>query len=135
MGTRIVAVKLKEIIKKAVYAVLGIAVIGMLIYLFMPEDDDLALYNAGTYSSDIVLHNQPVSVEVTVSNDEILDIRLINMDETQAVFYPLFEPTANELAEAIIEKQSTDIECDADKTTTANILLAAVNRALENAKK
>ena len=63
----------------------------MLVYFFMPGDDDRAIYNAGTYSSDIVLHNQPVSVEVTVSNDEILDIRLINMGETQSVFYHVYK--------------------------------------------
>ncbi len=57
------------------------------------------------------------------------------MGETQAVFYPLFQQSINEISAEIIESQSTNIILSNDKSTTGGILLKAVDRALEEAKK
>lgn len=135
MGTKIVVVQLKELIKTAIFAVIGIALIGFLIYFFIPKDDKAqAMYVPGTYSSEIVLHNNPVSINVTVSEDEITDIQMVNMGETQEVFYPLFQPAIEELAQEIIDKQSLDVSTTSDTSVTSRILLDAVGAALEQAK-
>lgn len=135
MGTKIVVVQLKELIKTAIFAVIGIALIVLLIYFFIPKEGKTeALYVPGTYSSEIVLHNNPVSVEVTVSDNMITGIQLMNMGQTQEVFYPLFEPTMEELAQEIIDNQSTDVSTSTDVSVTSKIILDAVDMALEQAK-
>lgn len=135
MGTKIVVVHLKQLIKTALVAIVGIIVIVFLIFLFIPkEDKSQAIYEPGTYSSQIILHNNPVSIEVTVSKDEIMDIQMLNMGETQEVFYPLFEPALEDLASAIIENQSTDVSVENDASVTNEILINAVDAALEQAK-
>lgn len=135
MGTKIVVIKMKELIKKAVFIIIGIVVIGVLIYFFVPKGGkNQAMYEPGTYSAQIILHNSPVRVDVTVNESEIIDIQMTELGQTQEVFYPLLRPTADELALEIIEKQSVDIEASADKSMTTKIFLDAVNKALENAK-
>lgn len=135
MGTKIIVVQLKELIKTAVFAVIGILLIILLIYFFIPKDNNKqALYIPGIYSSEIVLHNNPVSIEVTVSENEIEDIQLMNMGETQEVFYPLFEPAMEELAKEIIDRQSLEVSTSTDTSVTSQILLDAVGSALEKAK-
>lgn len=135
MGTKIVVVQLKELIKTAVFAVVGIALIVLLIYLFIPKNDEAeASYMPGTYSAEIILHNNPVLVQVTVSENEIASIELLNMGETQEVFYPLFQTAIDELSEEIINSQSLDVALSSDKSMTEQILIKAVDKALEQAR-
>ncbi|WP_250278647.1 FMN-binding protein [[Clostridium] colinum] len=134
MSTKIVVVKLRDVIKKALLTIVGIIILGVIIYFFIPKDNSTA-YNPGTYSSEIILHSNPVSVEVTVSKNEILDINLVNMGETQEVFYPLFERSIDDISAQIIENQSTDIVSSVDTSMTTNILVKAIDQALEQAKK
>lgn len=135
MGTKIVVLQLKELIKTAVFAIIGIAVIIMLIFFFIPKEDKKeALYNPGTYSAEIILHNNPVSVEVTVTEDEITDIQMFNMNETQEVFYPLFDTALNEIQQDVIDNQSTYVSTSTDTSVTSQILLSAIENALEQAK-
>ncbi len=134
MSTKIVVVKLRDVIKKALLTIIGIIILGIIVYLFIPKNNNTA-YNPGTYSSDIVLHSNPVSVQVTVSKDEILDIELVNMGETQEVFYPLFERSIEDVSAQIIENQNTDITASVDTSMTTDILVKAVEQALEQAKK
>lgn len=134
MSTKIVVVKLKDVLKKALLTIVGLIILGVIVYFFIPKGDKTA-YNPGTYSSNIILHSNPVSVQVTVSKDEILDIELVNMGETQEVFYPLFERSIDDISVQIIENQNTDITASVDNSMTSNILVKAVEQALEQAKK
>lgn len=136
MSTKIVVVKLKDVLKKSVLALIGVAIlISIILFLIPKSNDSQAKYNAGTYSSKIILHSNPVLVEVTVSKDEILDINLLNMQETQEVFYPLFERSINDIAKQVIENQSTIVSSTTDNSVTTKILINAIDNALEQAKK
>ena len=134
MSTKIVVVKLRDIIKKVILAVIGIVILSLIVYFFIPKGDKVA-YNPGTYSSDIILHSNPVSVEVTVSKDEILDISLVNMNETQEVFYPLFGRSINDVSAQIIENQDTNVVSSVSNSMTNDIIVKAVEQALDKAKK
>ncbi len=136
MSTKIVVVKLKDVLKKSALALIGIIILATIVYFLMPKhSNSQAKYNAGTYSSKIILHSNPVLVEVTVSKDEILDINLLNMKETQEVFYPLFERSINDIAKQVIENQSTIVSSTKDNNITTEILVNAIDNALEQAKK
>jgi len=134
-GTKIVVLQLKELIKTAIFIIIGIGLIVLLIYMFIPkEEKETALYNPGTYSSEIILHNNPVSIEVTVNENEIVDIKMLNMNQTQEVFYPLFDTALEQIQQDIISNQSTDINPSTDISVTGQILIDAVDNALEQAK-
>lgn len=132
MQSRIFVVKLKDIIRTAVFTVLGIAIIvAVIAFVFGGRGE----YKEGTYTSGIILHGSPVEVEVKVSKNAIESITLGDMGETQAVFYPTFNSCFEELAAAVIENQSTDIELNKDYEVAESILLDAVDNALEQAKR
>lgn len=136
MGTKFVVIKLREVLKTAVLTIIGFAIIGAILYFCIQGGNgDESCYNPGTYSAEIILHNNPVSVLVSVSENEITDIQLLNMGETQEVFYPLFKQSLGEISAEIIEKQSTNISLSNDKSITGGILIKAVDSALEKAKK
>ncbi|MCL2463420.1 MAG: hypothetical protein FWF44_12195 [Defluviitaleaceae bacterium] len=136
-GTRIIVLQLKEIIKTAVFVLIGLAVILLLIYLFIPrnkpEINSSDLYVPGTYTAEIILHNNPVNVDVKVSKDKILDVTMSNLGETEDVFYPLFQPAMADLSKAIIANQSADIVPSSDYPVTGQIILDAVQNALNQA--
>ena len=136
-GTRIIVLQLREIIKTAVFVLLGLAVILLLIYLFIPRNKPEVrsdLYIPGTYTAEIILHNNPVEVGVTVSEDKIIGVTMTNMAEIQEVFYPLFQPAMADLSKAIVESQSTDVVLSMDYPITGQIILDAVNAALSQAQ-
>ncbi len=132
MQSRIFVVKLRDIIKTAVFALLGTAIIAAILIFLLGGKGE---YKEGTYNSEIILHGSPVEVSVRVSKNEIEEITLGDMDETQAVFYPTFNSCVEELASAVIENQSTDIEVNKDYEVSEGILLQAVDSALEKAKR
>lgn len=136
MGTKIIVIKLKEVIKTGILALVGLLIIGLILYFFIPKNDDLehAIYTPGKYTSEIILHNSPVLVEVTVSSNKILDIELLNMNEIQEVFYPLFGSSMKDLTDQIINSQETSIYSSAEISTTSEILVKAVENALSQAK-
>jgi uncharacterized protein with FMN-binding domain len=139
-GTKIFVFQLRELIKTAVFAVIGIALIIALAYLFIPRERTQAepnvrldRYIPGTYTAQITLNNDPVDVVVTVSQNEILSIELKNMAEAQEVFYPLVRPTMTHLTNEIIKQQSLDIQTAEDSAVTGSVLLGAVREALAQA--
>ncbi|MCL2528142.1 MAG: hypothetical protein FWE42_06945 [Defluviitaleaceae bacterium] len=143
-GTRIFVLQMKDLIRIGIFALLGLALIILLLVLLVPRGrgavpEEEAMYTAsgrfvpGTYVSTIVLNEEPVQVRVTVSEDEILVIYLAGMDETQRTFYPLFEPRMSDLAEEVLRYQSVDITPRTDYPVTTGILHEAVIAALHMA--
>ncbi len=138
-GTKIVVFQLKEIIKNVAFVAIGLILIVFLILIFMPRGktenpESAALYEPGTYYSEIILYNNPVKVAVTVDENEIVSINLENMDEIQTVFYPLFQPTMDTLAQEIITTQNLNVPITRDTAYTEEILIKAIRSALDKAE-
>lgn len=133
MASKIFVVKLKDVIKTAVFAILGIVIIAAIIAFF--SGSNKSAYNEGTYNSEIILYGNPVELSVTVGKNEIESISLEQLNETQSVFYPTFSSCIDEISQQVIELQSTDIELGKDYEITGSILLNAIDNALEQAKK
>ncbi len=132
MSTKIVVVQIKDIIKKAVF-VLAAAAALIAIIGFLASKGSKTSYIPGTYSSEIMLNGSPVILEVTVDKASITDMALLNLSETQEVFYPLMEPSFTTVRNEILEKQTTDISAD-ENTVTSSIIIDAVNSALAQAR-
>ena len=133
-GPKFMVFQMKHIIKLGLCVVAALILIFLLLWAFTPRNQGITwLYEPGTYAAQIILNSRPVDVLVTVSRNEILSVELRNMSETQEVFYPLFQPTMNELSRQIIRYQSTRIATQPENAVTSRILLDAVNLALEQA--
>lgn len=137
--TKIVVLHLKEVIYTAIFAVLGILLIILLIFMFLPDNKEKATketmkYTAGVYTSSIQLNDNAIDVEVMVDDNHINSISLVNLDETTAAMYPLMQPALDNLSQQIYEKQSLEnISYEDDNQYTSMVLLNAIQAALDKA--
>lgn len=140
--TKIVVLHMKELIYTAIFVVLGILLILLLVFMFLPKHDKSdsaetsSKYVAGVYTSSITLNDQAVDVEVAVDENHINSIRLLNLDESVATMYPLMEPALDELSTQIYKNQSTkDLQFSDANKYTSTVLVGAIDAALEKAEK
>lgn len=87
------------------------------------------LFSPGTYEGEGKGMNGQVKVEVTVTEDEITDIKVLSHNETPGVS----DLAINNLPDEIIETQSLGVDTIAGATLSSNAILEAVADALEKA--
>ncbi len=139
--TKIVVLHMKELIYTVVFAVLGILLVLLLVFMFLPDKNkkeeatETMKYVAGVYTSSILFQNRTIDVEVVVDENHINSISLVNLDETVSTMYPLMQPALENLSEQICEAQSTDhVTYSDDNQYTSMVLLNAINDALAKAQ-
>ncbi len=144
--TKIVVLRMKEIIYSGIFALLGILFIILLIIMFVPDKDkdstetplpsvSEAKYIPGVYSTTITLGSQTVDIEVVVDDSNINAIQTVNLSEAVETMFPLVEPTLDDLSAQIISAQSLDdITYSDDAKYTSLVLLEAIEQALDKAK-
>ena len=136
--TKIVVLHMKEMIYTLIFAGLGILLILLLIFMFLPRQKDKTTetmkYIAGVYTSTIQFNDSTIDVQVIVDEEKINSVSLVNLDETVATMNPLMEPAVKNLADQIISKQSTEnISYSDENQYTSLVILNAVNDALQKA--
>lgn len=136
-STKFVVVKAKELVKTAVFAVLGVIIIVGLITFFlnMGKDEDTGLYRDGTYYGEMQVGQERAEIAVTVEDGEIADISMEKPDEAVAAFYPLLETAAEEVGREVVATQSLTVAVDAENAHSAQLVLNAIAEGLEQAKK
>ncbi len=142
--TKIVVLRMKEIIYTIVFIALAILMISLLISMFRKKDSASetnapvsdAKYTAGVYTASLSLNSQNISLEVTVDpGDYIKSIRFKNLDESVATMYPLMQTSLDSLASQIITNQSTDnLEISEGSEYTSKALISVINKALSKAQ-
>ena len=139
--TKIVVLRMKELIYTGIFLALGILLIILLVCMFAPKNRTVtkktasALYEPGVYTSALALGEQAVDVEVTVDENKIRSVRLVNLESSVAAMYPLMTPVMESLAAQILENQSlSGLSYDDSTRYTAQVLTEAVGRALEKAE-
>lgn len=99
------------------------------------ESSDRLSYRPGIYTTPVTLGNSAAEVEVTVDQNHINSIRLVNLSETTAAAYPLVSPSLDHIASQILEKQSLEgITSPQENRYTSQLLLSAISDALRLAQ-
>ena len=147
--TKIVVLRMKEIIYTAIF--IGLILLLILLFLFMfrpgkkknPETGTTtatteaapACYTPGLYSASIVLGSQNANVEVTVDAERITSVSLVPLSESVSAMYPLMQPAMDSLSEQIITGQSLEgLTYPAGSQYTSTALMNAVRTALAKAR-
>lgn len=159
--TKIVVLRMKELIYTGIFVALGILLIILLIAMFLPGNDaassnqntgtteeqnteesnqetssvsSTCIYIPGIYTTELVLNDQSIDVEVIVDQSSITSIRLVNLSESVTTMYPLLEPAFDSICEQIYATQSVDeITYSSENKYTTLVLLEAVKSSLEKA--
>ena len=142
--TKIVVLRMKELIYTGIFVLLGILLILLLVTMFAPGRkgkepvaavEAPALYQPGIYTSSILLGGNAIDLEVTVEKDYIASIRLVNLNETITTMYPLMEPALENLTTQIYSTQSLDhITYPEENQYTSLVILDAIETALDKAR-
>jgi len=93
------------------------------------EEAAVTSYEDGTYQGTSEGHNDPIELEVTVENGEISDVTILEHSESEDISDPAIE----EVPQAIVENNSTDVDVASGATVTSEAIMAAVDNALEDA--
>ncbi len=138
--TKIVVLHMKELIYTAIFAGLGILLVILFFFMFLPGKEkertaETMKYAAGVYTSSILFQDSTLEVQVIVDENRIQSVSLVNLSETVETMYPLVKPALEEMAEQIIKNQSVErISYNPDNQYTSIMLLNAVEKALEKAQ-
>lgn len=147
--TKIVVLHMKELIYTGIFAVLGILFILLLIVMFFPHKEESAdsgnapgstesssdsPYIPGIYTTELVLGDQTINVEVIVDDSSITSIRMVNLNDAVTTMYPLLEPTFESICEQVYALQSLDqVTYSADNKYTSLVLLEVLQNSLDKA--
>lgn len=92
------------------------------------------VYIPGVYTTELVLNDQTIDVEVIVDKDTITSVRLVNLNDAVATMYPLLQPTFDSLCQQIYDTQSLDnITYSTESKYTSLVLLEAIKNSLGKA--
>ncbi len=84
-------------------------------------------FKPGTYTGESIGIKGPLKVEVTVTADEITDIKVLSHSETEGIG----SVAAEELPGKIIESQSLKVEAVSGATSSSKSVIEAVEKALK----
>ena len=139
--TRIVVLKMKELIYTAVFLGLAVVLITLFLIMFRPRQEDPApatwpaSYIPGVYSASLTLGSQNLNVEGAVDADKIQSVSFVSLDEAVTTMYPLMQPVMEDLEQQILKSQSTkDLSYSMETRYTSQSLISAIDMALEKAK-
>ncbi len=135
-GGKFVVIKLKELVKTVVFAILGVVIIIGFIWFFLgfgKDSEKSVVYQDGTYYANVIMGQENAELCVAVSDGKIADISITNRSESVAVFYPLLDPAMEEVAREVIKNQSFQIQVSEQNTYSAQTILKGVAAALEKA--
>ncbi|MCI8506830.1 MAG: hypothetical protein HFI67_11650 [Lachnospiraceae bacterium] len=139
--TKIVVLRMKELIYTGIFVAMGILLIILLVFMFAPKNKttkvsaDPVKYTPGVYTSALSLNNQAIDVEVVVDSDYIKSVRFVNLSEDMAAMYPLMAPSMENLAAQVVENQGiSGLSYDENSQYTSMALTEAIGNALKKAE-
>lgn len=141
--TKIVVIQMKELIYTAIFVGLGILLILLLVFMFLPSRKNsastknpasAAKYNPGVYNSQIVLGDSTLNLEVVVDADQIKSVSFINLEESVATMYPLIKPSLETIEKELINGTAPEnIPLSEKGKYTETLLIEGVKTALQEA--
>ena len=136
---KIVVFQLKELIYTAIFVVLGILLILLLVFMFLPRNSDdsrsaTPTYHAGVYTSSLVVNNTPMEIEVIVDSQNIKSVKVSNLSEAVMTMLPLVASAIDDISEQVVSKQSLDsITYTEDNQYTYMVLTEGIQTTLDKA--
>lgn len=138
--TKIVVFKARELIYTGIFILLGILLILLLIFMFMPSDKKEAAketsgYIEGVYSSLLQLGENELELQVTVKDGKAQSASLKHLSKTVKTMYPLIEPSLSEINKQLPKVDSVDeLKFGNQNQYTNTILKQAIKNALKKAQ-
>lgn len=138
--TKIVVLRMKEIIYTAIFIGLAILLVSLFLIMFRPKKNTssvspAAAYVPGVYTASLTVGSQNINVEVAVDADQINSVSFVSLDEAVTTMYPLMQPVLEDLESQIVNSQSLEnLSYSMETRYTSQALINAIETALDKAK-
>jgi hypothetical protein len=141
MTKKIVILKRKKLLLGTAVAAAGILLAVLLLLLLRSDNGSSGTFSLedsrylpGMYTSDIVLNDFILHLELAVDRDCIKAIRITNIDEAVSAMYPLVEPSLLSVSEQLISGIDIDsVTVSEDSKFTQMLLIEAIRSTLDKA--
>ncbi len=155
--TRIVIFQLKEIIYTAIFAGLGILLLILLFFMFWPDKEkdsadvsspssiskdrtedsastSSGTYIAGIYTSELKLGDSTLDLQVSLDEDRVKSVEIINLKESVETMYPLIKPAVKDISDQLTQNVSPEeVVLSDDSPYTSQLILDTVCQIMEEA--
>ena len=138
--TKIVVLRMKEIVYTAIFIGLAILLVSLFLIMFRPKKgtsstSPAAAYVPGVYTASLTVGSQNINVEVAVDADQINSVSFVSLDEAVTTMYPLMQPVLEDLESQIVNSQSLEnLSYSMETRYTSQALIHAIETALDKAK-
>ena len=146
--TKIVVLKARELIYTGIFILLGILLILLLIFMFVPSHKSKKTKETSVEkASTTIVEQTPVSdnteaillneleLSVTVKDGKARSVSLKHINKSIKTMYPLIEPSLNEINKQLPKVQNIDdIKFDGQSQYTYTLLKQAIKNALKKAQ-
>lgn len=141
--TKIVVLRMKQLIYTGICVAFGLLFVIILLLVFLPKSKgndnpgtsaENTAYIPGTYTTQLVLGDQTLQLEVIADETGISSIQFLELNDAVTTMYPLLEPTLASISNQFMERGSLEeIEYDDTSRYTSLVLLEALEKTLEKA--
>ncbi|MDO4169608.1 MAG: hypothetical protein Q4D45_06850 [Lachnospiraceae bacterium] len=143
-NTKVVVFKAKELIYTGIFLLLGILLVLLLIFMFLPANkekkadsktEETVNYIPGVYTSTIQLGENTLDVQVTVDSQKVKSVNIEQLDDSVKTMYPLIEPSITSINEQLSTISSIeDLSFEDESQYTNTILKQAIKNAVKKAE-
>ena len=145
-GTKIIILRMREVIYTAIFVGLGILLLIILFFMFWPKQGDTeqaanvsageAEYQAGVYTKELKMGNATVNLQVTLDENTVKSVEIVPLDESITTMYPLMEPAVATISEQLqAGRDIKEISLTDESQYTQQIVVSAVEEILNTQKK
>lgn len=143
-NTKIVILRMKEIIYTAIFVGLGLLLILLLLIMFHPSgksdtspdpSDEASKYTPGVYTTEVALGENKVNLQIVLDSDHVNHIKLTSLNDTVQTMYPLLSPTVEDISKQLSNGVSVEnVVLSSESQYTQTLLLEAINKTLQKAE-
>lgn len=145
-GTKIIILRMREVIYTAIFVGLGILLLIILFFMFWPKQSDTEQaanvsnggteYQAGVYTKELKMGNATVNLQVTLDENTVKAVEIVPLDESITTMYPLMEPAVATISQQLqAGKDIAEISLTDESQYTQQIVVSAVEEILNTQKK
>lgn len=151
--TKIVVLRMKEVVYTAVFVGLGILLLIVLFFMFgrqnSPKSESTqsnisnesstykndAVYRAGIYESQFVIGENTINLEVALDEEQVKSVKVKNLDESVETMYPLMKSAVKDVSKQLSSGVSIDeVVLSKNSMYTEKLVLDAVKMVLDEQK-
>ena len=141
--TRIVILQMKELIYTAIFVGLGIILLILLFIMFWPgkggKEEAASMlgemeqvYQAGVYTKEIKIGDAAVNIQLSLDEESVKSVDLVNLDESVSTMYPLMEPTVEKISKQLAAGSSVEeIALSEESQYTEKLIVEAVSTMMQ----